>query len=113
MTLILSNPHVFLAFLPFSVGMFPSLYAKNIRNNPIGPRACLGRKCVTPVVLIDALISTSLLRSRFFETEGIAALTMLVSRYKIEVMEEPQFAGESFNARKERILACRSGLILM
>ncbi|KIM82774.1 hypothetical protein PILCRDRAFT_455699 [Piloderma croceum F 1598] len=50
-----------------------------------GARACLGRK--------------------FFETEGIAILTMLVSRYKIEVKEEPQFAAETFEERKARILA--------
>jgi len=57
-----------------------------------GARACLGRK--------------------FFETEGIAILTMLVLRYKIEVKEELQFARESFKARKERILAAKSGITL-
>jgi hypothetical protein len=30
---------------------------------------------------------------------------MLVSRYKIEVKEEPQFAAESFEEKKARILA--------
>ncbi|KAF8070554.1 cytochrome P450 [Lyophyllum atratum] len=57
-----------------------------------GARACLGRK--------------------FFETEGIAILTMLVSRYKIEVKEEPQFAAETFEQKKARILASRPGLTL-
>lgn len=57
-----------------------------------GARACIGRK--------------------FFETSGIAVLTMLVSRYKIEVEEEPQFAGETFAARKERILASKPGVTL-
>jgi len=55
-----------------------------------GSRACIGRK--------------------FFETEGIAILTMLVSRYKIEVKEEPQFAGESFAERKARVLAVQPGI---
>ncbi|KAF8967870.1 cytochrome P450 [Flammula alnicola] len=55
-----------------------------------GARACIGRK--------------------FFETEGIAILTMLVSHYKLTVKEEPQFAGESFEERKARVLACRAGL---
>lgn len=50
--------------------------------------------------------------SRFFETEGIAILTILISRYKIEVKEEPQFAGETFEERKARILACKPGLTL-
>jgi hypothetical protein len=49
---------------------------------------------------------------RFFETEGIAILTMLVSQYKISVKEEPQFAHETFEERKERILAYRLGITL-
>ncbi|KDR79325.1 hypothetical protein GALMADRAFT_243295 [Galerina marginata CBS 339.88] len=57
-----------------------------------GARACLGRK--------------------FFETEGIATLTMLVSHYKITIKEEPQFAGESFEQRKKRVLAARVALTL-
>ncbi|KAN0103584.1 cytochrome P450 monooxygenase [Russula decolorans] len=47
---------------------------------------------------------------RFFETEGIAILTMLVSRYKIEVKEEPEFAGETFEERYARITAFDQGL---
>ncbi|KAF9060543.1 cytochrome P450 [Rhodocollybia butyracea] len=52
-----------------------------------GPRACIGRK--------------------FFETEAIAALTMIVLRYKIEIKEEPQFASETFSERSARVLASR------
>ncbi|KZP15280.1 cytochrome P450 [Athelia psychrophila] len=55
-----------------------------------GARACLGRK--------------------FFETEGIIILTMMVSRYKIDVMDEPQFSGESFEQKKARVLKSHSGL---
>jgi len=55
-----------------------------------GARACLGR--------------------RFFETEGIAIMTMLVSRYKIEVKEEPEFPGETFEERYARITAFSQGL---
>lgn len=58
----------------------------------IGTRACLGRK--------------------FFETEGIAILTKMISRYKIEVKEEPQFAGETFEQKKARILKTRLVLTL-
>ncbi|KAJ4475587.1 cytochrome P450 [Lentinula aciculospora] len=57
-----------------------------------GPRACIGRK--------------------FFETEGIAILTMMISRYKIEVKEEPQFASETFEERKARVLASKPGLTM-
>jgi len=57
-----------------------------------GVRACPGRK--------------------FFETEGIAFLTMLVSRYKIEVKEEPQFAAETFDEKKARVLALNPGITM-
>jgi hypothetical protein len=48
--------------------------------------------------------------SRFFETEGVAIMTMLVSRYKIEIKEEPEFAGETFEERYARITAFDQGL---
>jgi hypothetical protein len=47
---------------------------------------------------------------RFFETEGIVIMTMLVSRYKIEVKEEPEFAGETFEERYARITSFDQGL---
>lgn len=49
---------------------------------------------------------------RFFETEGIAILTTLISRYKIEIKEEPEFAAETFQQRKERILQVKRGVTL-
>ena len=52
----------------------------------------------------------SQLSFRFFETEGIAIMTLLVSRYKIEVKEEPEFAGETFEERYARITAFDQGL---
>ncbi|KAH9998645.1 hypothetical protein BJV77DRAFT_979476, partial [Russula vinacea] len=58
-----------------------------------GARACLGR--------------------RFFETEGLATMTMLVSRYKIEVKEEPQFAGETFEERYARVMAFDESMTVM
>jgi hypothetical protein len=50
---------------------------------------------------------------RFFETEGIAIMTMLVSRYRIEVKEEPEFAGETFEERYARITAFDQGMTTM
>ena len=49
---------------------------------------------------------------RFAETEAIAVLAMLVSHYRITIKEEPQFAGETFEERKSRILSARLGLTL-
>ncbi len=42
----------------------------------------------------------------------IAMLTILISRYKDEVLEEPQFAGETFEDRKARVLATNFGITL-
>ena len=51
--------------------------------------------------------------SRFFETEGIAVMTMLISKYKIEIKEEPEFAGETFEERYARIMAFDQGITTM
>ena len=50
---------------------------------------------------------------RFFETEGVAIMTMLVSKYKIGIKEEPEFAGETFEERYARITAFDQGLTTM
>ena len=49
-----------------------------------GPRGCIGRG--------------------FAETEGVAVLTLIMSRYKVEVREEARFKGETFEAKKKRLL---------
>ena len=66
------------------------------------------RTAVTRVLLTDHTTLSS--TSRFAEVEAIAVLTMLVTRYKVEVKEEPQFASETFEERKARILASHTGL---
>jgi hypothetical protein len=50
------------------------------------------------------------LRSRFFETEAIAVVTMIISKYKVTVKQEPQFAGETFAQTKARVLATKTGV---
>jgi hypothetical protein len=57
------------------------------------------------VVAVHGRAESSRFSFRFFETEGIAVVTMLVSKYKIEVKEEPEFAGETFEERYARITA--------
>ncbi|KAG1823550.1 cytochrome P450 [Suillus subaureus] len=49
-----------------------------------GYRGCVGRK--------------------FAETDGAAVLTILISQYITSVKDEPQFAGETYEQRKERVL---------
>jgi len=50
---------------------------------------------------------------RFSETEGIAIMAMFVSRYKIEVKEEAEFAGETFEERYARVTAFDQGVTTM
>ncbi|TDL22810.1 cytochrome P450 [Rickenella mellea] len=57
-----------------------------------GARSCLGR--------------------RFFECEGIAILTKIVQKYKIEVLEESRFAHETFHERCTRVLSTTNGITL-
>jgi cytochrome P450 len=57
-----------------------------------GARGCIGRK--------------------FAETAIIAILTMIVSRYKLEIKEESQFSNETFEQRKARVLASKGGFTL-
>jgi hypothetical protein len=58
----------------------------------------------------QSLTCVSFFLLRFFETEGIAVMTTLVSKYRIEVKEEPEFTGETFEERYARITASKEGL---
>ena len=53
---------------------------------------------------------TQLLLRRFFETESIAILTMILSRYKIELKDDPRFANETYEQRWQRVLHVKDGL---
>lgn len=57
-----------------------------------GYRGCVGRK--------------------FSETEGAAVLTILISQYTISIKDEPQFAGETYEQRKARVLHAQTMLTL-
>lgn len=57
-----------------------------------GSRVCLGR--------------------RFFETEATAILALLISRYRVTIKEEPQFAHETFEQKKARVLKTKHALSL-
>ena len=72
-----------------------------------GARACLGKRYELLRYKRD---QSSRRIFRFFETEGIAIMTLLVSKYKIEIKEEPEFAGETFEERYARVTACDQAL---
>ena len=50
---------------------------------------------------------------RFSETESLAVINMLVSRYRLEVKEEPEFAGETFEERYTRVTTFDEGITTM
>ena len=77
-------------------------------KHSVGARGCVGRRCELFALFSSAL--SSKIPSRFAETEGIAIITMFVSRYKIEVKEEPEFVGETFEERYARVTAFRQSL---
>ena len=118
------NPSRFLkdwprdAFLPFSGGEKGFFCFRNVRFsfNDIYRSSCMPWQKVSVFNCFQSkgilLISFFLWFDRFAETEGVAVLTMLVSQYKITIKEEPQFAGETFDERKSRVLSARAGLTL-
>ena len=49
---------------------------------------------------------------RFAEVEATVIMTRLVMQYKISITEEPQFAHESLEQRKERVMRSYQGISL-
>ena len=43
--------------------------------------------------------------TRFFETESVVVITMTMLKYRVEVKEEPEFVGETFEERFARVTA--------
>ena len=77
-----------------------------------GPRACLGRRCVIGHFIRIPTPALTDHVNRFAEMESVVAITMLVSNYKITLKEEPRFANESLEQKKERLLKSISLLTL-
>ena len=100
------------AFLPFSQGMSSSPLHCDHCSRILCRCPRLSRETV-PVGAVYLRVEFSQICFRFFETEGIAIMTILVSRYKIEVKEEPEFAGETFEERYARITAFDQGITTM
>ena len=47
---------------------------------------------------------------RFFETESIAVITIMMLKYRVEIKEEPEFIGETFEQRFARITSSENYL---
>ena len=77
-------------------------WASGIRTLLSHSRGALGRASVAgkSVSFRPQNRSFSPFRFRFFEMTGLAMLTSLIQRYRVE--PHPKFAGESFEQLKER-----------
>ena len=49
---------------------------------------------------------------RFSEVESVAILALIIERYRVEIKEEPQFANETFEERKQRITRAKPGVTM-
>ena len=80
-----------------------------------GARSCIGRKYtfffqISSKKKHSNQSSFFFFDNRFAETEAVAVLSIFVSQFKMTVKEEPQFAAETFEQRKARILSVSLGL---
>ena len=102
------------AFIPFSGGMFGCNLSLTTHDSDrmsfVGPRGCIGRKYVWSFHIHVGFPLKWFLECRFAETESVAMLTILSMRYKIHVKEEPEFADETFEQKKARVLASTQGI---
>lgn len=69
------------------------------------PVRILFATCLLSLSVILTMVTYS-----FSETEATAILAVLLSRYHVEVKEEPQFASETFMQRRERVLEVKAGI---
>lgn len=101
------------AFISFSQGLYlssPRHYNHDSRPLCRCPR--LPWKTVrTAVVKLMTMCSYVFLR--FGETEVMVVINMFISRYRLEVKEEPEFAGETFEERYARVTAFDEGISTM
>jgi hypothetical protein len=103
--------------MPFSAGksfFFAADHQHPLMYMPFNVRSsCLSWQKVSLHFIVNRVASSEISpSSRFSETEAIAVLTMTILRYKVTIKEEPQFAGETFEQRKERILLTKNMVTL-
>jgi hypothetical protein len=59
---------------------------------------------------VENIFNSCPTKTRFFEVSGVTFLSMLFSRYKVEILEEAKFAGETFEEKRARVTAWYSGI---
>jgi hypothetical protein len=58
---------------------------------------------VSQIYFLVRKFGTHYILSRFAEVEALVVLCMLVRNYRITIKEEPQYAGETFEQRYNRV----------
>jgi len=114
-TLVTSNIHGEKKTIPVPKGTYITIDASGVHYNPRywkDPHTFNYSRFLAPDWPRDALLSFSsgprgCIGRRFAEIEAIAVISILVSQFKFAIKEEPQFAAETFEQRKARILSSR------
>ena len=75
---------------------------------PVQGHVLAGGKCSTD----QGTGLTKCCALRFSEIEQIAALSVIILHYKLTVLDEPQFAHETVEERKKRVLAAQAHVVL-
>ena len=76
----------------------------------LGARSCIGKRLVT--LYRDKDKGLTFLVDRFSETEAVPIIALIIARYRVEIQDEPQFASETFEQRRERVLAGEQNITL-
>jgi Cytochrome P450 len=72
-----------------------------------GARSCIGRRYARIYYHLSRQPDDEL--SRFAEIESITTLALLVLHYEINVTEDPQFVHETWEQRRDRVMAAEQG----
>ena len=104
--------------LPVPAGTYISLCTPSLHHNPhywpepwaFRPARFLGNSYDRDAFLPFGARARACIGRGFAETEGVAVLALIISKYKVEVKDEPQFLGETFDQRKARLLKSQHSL---
>ena len=107
--------------LPVPAGTFITLCVASLHQNPhhwddpatFRPARFLGNSYNRDAFLPFSGGARACIGRGFAETEGVAVLTRIIARYRVQVKDEPRFRGETFEQRKERLLAWGLSLTIL
>ena len=107
--------------LPVPAGTYITLCTPSLHRNPhywddpetFRPARFLGNSYNRDAFLPFSGGARGCIGRGFAETEGVAVLTRIIARYRVEVKDEPRFRGETFEQRKARLLKIGHSLTIL